>query len=108
MVSDNKLKYYIIDRYDIPSGIITATISKYSFFAFISSSSNKGFLFDANNIVACGNLSNEVIEQCKNPYPVYGTMFDLGSLRVIMRNLYILTMKIQIFRLKTLIKLIRV
>lgn len=75
MVSDNKLKYYIVDGYDIPSGIITATITRDSFFALISNSSNKGFLFDANDIVACGNLSDEVIEQCKNPYPVYGTMF---------------------------------
>ncbi|MBU5307790.1 cell wall-binding repeat-containing protein [Clostridioides mangenotii] len=77
MVTDGALKFYVADGYNLTNALVSTIISKDSLFALVSESNDKGSLYVAGKVIACGNLTNEVIENCLAPYPVYGDMFGI-------------------------------
>gem|GEM_PF-1442818 len=79
LIENENLSFNIVDGYNLPGGLLASTISKNSLFSLVSSSSDKGYLYIANKIVACGSLDESIINNCLNPYPVYNEMFGMWT-----------------------------
>jgi hypothetical protein len=62
---------------NLTNALVSTIISKDSLFALVSESNDKGSLYVAGKVIACGNLTNEVVESCIDPYPVYSDMFGV-------------------------------
>lgn len=56
LIEEENLGFYIVDGYQLQSGLLASTISKDSMFSLVSKDSEKGYMFIANKIIACGKL----------------------------------------------------
>jgi len=67
--------FHVADGYNLASGLITAPIAKYAPLVIVAEKSNKSILSGAGHIISVGKLSNSVINECLDPFPVISDMF---------------------------------
>ncbi|MCR1954112.1 cell wall-binding repeat-containing protein [Clostridioides mangenotii] len=79
LIENENLSFNIVDGYNLSGGLLASTISKDALFCLVSPSSDKGYMYIANKIVAFGSLDESIINNCLNPYPVYNEMFGMWT-----------------------------